>query len=383
MNPPPISPRAGLMIRLALLATSLLLALLGAEIGLRLLAPQTVRHWTPRNPYESDGAGAYRFRPGYRGVLANRTEFETSVRINQEGLRGEEIPRGREGGCRILALGDSFTFGMGVEGEECYIARLSSELDGSGRPVWGLNGGTPGLGVPQEVRWLEQRPDLAPDLVVLAIFVGNDLQDATREWGTWEVVGGRATPSGTYARLRDWLYFHSHLYVLLKSHLPPGVQRPIRALLGWDEPWTVRSARAGFGIYAKQGSDLMSEAVDATGSALDRLLALSRERSFGLAAMLIPDEAQVDPERWRSSLAALGLDNSALDPEEPNRVLGRMLSERGIPTLDLLEPIQQAYREGQRLYFPEDRHWNAAGHHLGARELAGFLEREGLICPEG
>jgi SGNH hydrolase-like domain, acetyltransferase AlgX len=382
VNPPPISRRIGLAIRIALLATSLLVALLGAEVGLRLLAPQTVRYWTPRNPYESDGAGAYRFRPGYRGVLANRTEFETTVRINKAGLRGEEIAPGHEDGCRILALGDSFTFGMGVEGAESYIAQLDSELNTSGHPVQGLNGGTPGLGMPQEVRWLERHPDLAPDLVLLAIFVGNDLQDATREWGTWEVVGGRATPSGTYARLRDWLYFHSHLYVLLKSHLPPGVQRPVRALLGWDEPWTVRSARAGFGIYAKQGSDLMTEAVDATSTALDRLLALSQERSFTLAAMLIPDEAQVDPELWRSSLAALGLDESALDPEEPNRVLGRMLAERGLPTLDLLEPIRRGYRDGQRLYFPEDRHWNAEGHRLGARELAAFLERNGLICPE-
>jgi lysophospholipase L1-like esterase len=383
VNPPSISPRVGLASRLGLLAVSLLVALVGAEVGLRLLAPQTVRYWTPRNPYESDDAGAYRFRPGYRGVLANRTEFETTVRINQEGLRGEEIAPGREGGCRILALGDSFTFGMGVEGTESYIARLASRLVAAGYPVQGLNGGTPGLGVPQEVRWLERRPDLSPDLVVLAIFVGNDLQDATKEWGTWEVVGGRATPSGTYARLRDWLYFHSHLYVLLKSRLPPGVQRPLRALLGWDEPWTVRSARAGFGIYAKQGSELMSEAVDATGAALDQLRELGEERSFTLAAMLIPDEAQVDPERWRSSLAALGLDDSALEPDEPNRVLSRMLAERGIPTLDLLAPIRQAYRQGERLYFPEDRHWNAAGHRLGARELAAFLEREGLLCPEG
>jgi hypothetical protein len=45
----------------------------------------------------------------------------------------------------------------------------------------------------------------------------------------------------------------------------------------------------------------------------------------------------------------------------------------GIPLLDLTPVFQENFEAGHNLYFPDDSHWNAAGHELAAAELAKFM----------
>src|SRR5215470_10405256 len=39
------------------------------------------------------------------------TEFEFTTRINNLGFRGDDVTLSYQGGCRVIALGDSFTYG--------------------------------------------------------------------------------------------------------------------------------------------------------------------------------------------------------------------------------------------------------------------------------
>lgn len=86
---------------------------------------------------------------GFR-LRANHTYTEVGgaeVTTNSRGFRDDELPEPRpSGGLRILALGDSSTFGYGVRREETYPARLERALAGRfpGRAIEVLNAGTPG-----------------------------------------------------------------------------------------------------------------------------------------------------------------------------------------------------------------------------------------------
>ena len=83
------------------------------------------------------------------------------------------------GTLRVLVLGDSFAFGVGAQENETYPVRLQEVLRSRGVRAEVLNAGAPGYGVPDETAWFARwgKP-LAPDVVLVTVFIGNDLQDA-------------------------------------------------------------------------------------------------------------------------------------------------------------------------------------------------------------
>ncbi len=110
-------------------------------------------------------------------------EFEHDAILNSLDLRDSEIPPKEPAEIRILMLGDSFTYGLGVNEEETFVRRterlLRDRLRGEGRPgsIRVVNGGVGG-GPFKEAEWLRDVGlALKPDLVVLGFFIGNDLYD--------------------------------------------------------------------------------------------------------------------------------------------------------------------------------------------------------------
>ena len=51
----------------------------------------------------------------------------------------------------------------------------------------------------------------------------------------------------------------------------------------------------------------------------------------------------------------------------------------GAPMLDLLPALPRSIDQPERLYYPYDKHWTAAGHAVAAREIERFLEERALI----
>jgi lysophospholipase L1-like esterase len=136
-----------------------------------------------------------RFHPGQtRQILAAGGVFMHSAEINDLGFRGQlpDPELDGDGGLRVVCLGDSFTFGWGVEDADTYPVQLEAALEevlaarvagdaahsGPRRSPVGaevLNVGLPGYNTWQEHRLYEKlvRP-MAPDVVVLGWYL-NDL----------------------------------------------------------------------------------------------------------------------------------------------------------------------------------------------------------------
>jgi lysophospholipase L1-like esterase len=105
-----------------------------------------------------------------------------NIRTNSLGLRGAELPGPKQPGeLRILCLGDSVTFGLGLSDEETWPARLATALGDApqlaGRRVRVVSGAVPGWSSVQGMRLLSQRETLDPDVVVFW-FGLNDAKDA-------------------------------------------------------------------------------------------------------------------------------------------------------------------------------------------------------------
>jgi hypothetical protein len=186
---------------LSILVLTAVAALALAEGAVRAFRPQPAFYASP-GLYVADPLVRHRLRPGLRGVVGNWSEFTTRVRINALGIRGPEIGPRRPGVHRMLVLGDSFTFGTGVEEAEAFPAEIADGLTRGGTPAEGVNAGIGGYGVPDEVAWFEHYGmRLHPDLIVLGIFTGNDLQDAApdrpRSTAPRSSTGSSSTPSSS------------------------------------------------------------------------------------------------------------------------------------------------------------------------------------------
>ena len=81
-----------------------------------------------------------RLVPGFAGEHTG-----VQISINSHGMRDREYDaRKPPGSLRILALGDSWTFGVGMESEDTWPKRLEALLTSPGRPVAVMNTGVSG-----------------------------------------------------------------------------------------------------------------------------------------------------------------------------------------------------------------------------------------------
>jgi lysophospholipase L1-like esterase len=161
------------------------------------------------------------FRPLCLGRLAD-TDFST----NSLGLRGPEVAD--DGTHRILAIGDSCTWGWRVSQDESYPAVLKQLLDQweTNRRYSVINAGVPGYTSYQGLLYFRDRGVLLhPELVI----IGFGFNDATRDGDVRDRIAAqqRTLP---FIRLDEVLARHSTLYRWMRyqTYRPPVSDRAVR-----------------------------------------------------------------------------------------------------------------------------------------------------------
>ncbi len=107
-------------------------------------------------------------------------EFDVTVRTNSAGYREDfEFDLAE---VAVAFMGDSFTFGHGVEASERYTnlfaARLNGRIDPKRVVSLGRNDGFQ----PEHYEYfLRKHPELKPQYIVVGLYLGNDLESDIRE----------------------------------------------------------------------------------------------------------------------------------------------------------------------------------------------------------
>ncbi len=181
---------------LGLLVASTLLAVVAAEVGLRLVVGSKERRRELRSMLDrsrdavpesgvenvslrglirasADEARVYELKPGLEARFVG-----VPVRINRDGFRERELATPPPAGTfRVVGLGDSQMFGWGVPAEATYLRVLEERLAARGDPAVyeTVNLAVPGYNAAMEVatyRAVGRR--LEPDLVLVGL-MGNDV----------------------------------------------------------------------------------------------------------------------------------------------------------------------------------------------------------------
>lgn len=378
--------RSSVAARLGLVLFGLLAALLLVEILLRVLGsvllPSNLRLALAvadtvaqqQTLYQQDAELGQVLQPDLDTAISLSGDFSYRLRTSDLGLGGVGFrDRDVQPPVYAVALGDSFTFGLGVDEEDSWVARLQETL---GKEV--VNLGQPGFGPVQEERMVQRyvRP-LRPQVVLWMVFP-NDLEDGLLFNG----MGGVAErPTGRLDRLLGALRPFSRLALLIEFSLGRG---PLVWAEGYERR-TVGDDGAGGGRVARPRPneiffhpDLLARQINLTDPTIDTGWWITRNAIASAAAEVQADGSELilvlAPPRERAYLNLLSADPAV--PYNTDELFGRFKAlgdELGIRVLDLTPAFIQAAQDGDILYFQHDGHWNEAGNALAASAIADFL----------
>lgn len=413
---PRIRPTLGVVaLRFTLMIVSVVLALGFAEGAMRMLpAPPRLQEdaGTPDDAlwvdpdWRSPPPKAYRMDPilGYDNAPSARADVRVAehpgrafrFRTESYGIRRDTdvtIPKPPDV-HRVLVLGDSQTSGY-ANNDETYPGRLEEawQARSPGQTVEVLNAGVDGYGPQQAYLWYRERAaPLDPDLVIFAIYVGNDLSDLAFGDVDGAIIDDEAGRVSPFLTPWTWAQLHSELVkrieppLALRLHDPLerfGVQVGPPVPPAGTEP-LIRVMKECHGCWfqsLRQATRAQSHP-DQIGRSYDRLETLlrllhSRVTANGttLAVLLIPTKNQVEPNDERGAVARaarlLDLDDSVLSYDERAYAGLREVAQRaGVSVIDPLDDLR-ADASGTRLYYRRDWHLNPDGN----RALAAAIDR--------
>jgi lysophospholipase L1-like esterase len=339
----------------------LLLALLGTLVPLSILEFGARPFATAKTSiFEPDPELGWRLAPNARGEWGG-----VRVAINGHGQRGPEVPYARSPGTlRILFLGDSVTFGYGVEPPEATFPYLTArELARHGPPVEVVNTGVGGYSPWQELLVLRREgPRYAPDLVVVG-FVWNDITEKLALIRYGGANRGWQLDRSSASALERWLS-GSGLAALLRAAVA-------RVRFGRDV--SSGAARVEAASVARLAADPEDPDLRRGWVTAFESLARIADEGAGSGARVVlvvfPYAFQLE-----SPLATAG----------PQRKLLAWARARGLPSLDLL-PVLLARARAERRpaadYFSDASHLSAEGHRVVSAGLAVFLTERALLAP--
>lgn len=368
-----MTKRRRLLAALVLPPASVLLLLLMLELGFAIVRPVPFA-LAAALTVDRDPHTAYRLRPGsvvhyHRGIR---------TRVNSAGMRGPDVSPAKNGVFRILAVGDSFTFGTDVGDEEAFPVQLESLLgERDGRPVQVVNSAVPGWGPFQYAQYYEhygRRWD--PDLVLVGFFVGNDAYSPHRRVSDVrltavagrrvrrEVAGDRWLPA------KVWLYEHSHLARWITNQKLVVAEDFTRDDCQAFSPSLIDMERSTLRVHLRRGRRAERSVWRSFGQILRIQRALEAD-GIPLLVVLIPTETQIHPALARRVIPPQ--QRSAYDLDMPNTLLRELFEAQGITVVDLVQPLRKAQRAGGPCLYMNDAHWTPAAHRLAAKIIAARL----------
>jgi lysophospholipase L1-like esterase len=161
--------------KLALTTGTLVVLLALTEVGVRWFGPR-IEYVPMAQSVRPDPLLGYRLSEGYDSRRVGGAE-QGHVQVSEQGFRDRLFDAREQSDLRILALGDSYTYGHAVEPSLLYTEILEQTLQERfpERRVAVLNTGVPSWATFQQARLLDEvGPRFQPDLVLLQ-FCFNDL----------------------------------------------------------------------------------------------------------------------------------------------------------------------------------------------------------------
>ena len=347
-NHPSKLPEPTLFGKILALTIGLVLLVIIAEICTRMIMP----HW---KNFQSGSFMRLTQVPGHTNVTTgvpgfddyfaqNNGDFKVRIEINDFGLRNPDPVNKAD--KRIWVIGDSMTFGWGVEQEQMYSSLLANI---SGHKTYNI--ASPGTTVCGYQALVGRMPkNKKPSAVVVGLILENDILRYNCKAQAQENKSNFKLPEAhTFFDFKKFLTHNLALYnfVALSLKKIPLINSTLVYLGLVAEPHT----------YHQKFRD--DELFDATRETVQELSNLKRQFPFGT-----PFAVLIAPARFEIK------DSSPLYQKLRKEIINA-LDKVDITTID---PIDGFLEYGfSATHFAHDGHWNVLGHQIAATAINNWI----------
>lgn len=318
----------------------------------------------------------WRMKPQWVG-RHRHYDFDVGYTINQYGFRGDFAERNAGQSGRVTAfVGDSFTFGLGVNDQETFVYWLNARSDSVHSY---LNFAVPGYSTDQELLLVEQRVfSFAPDVILLVVYLGNDLFDnelafplqANNAKPYFELEGDqlslRNTPVPLQTKPQQQAGKDLSQMVLGGVEPEQGFIREILQKSAFFRLW--ESSLADYPKLSGHFETRFEYPLRLFSALINRLKSRCDQQKVELRLVLMPGRSFVESPGSPSQQYQDFLRSKIL-------LLGEHID---VSVVDLAGHLKSHYQEyKERLFYPNEGHLTPQGHERVAQFLKGILDRSG------
>jgi lysophospholipase L1-like esterase len=346
-------------------------------------------------------------------------EFQYLMRTNSQGLRYDDIPLKKPSGAhRVFVVGDSFTEGMGVEGNETFSSILERTFTSEGHPSNFINAGLTGTGPEAYARvFFGVGLGYQPDALLICIFGQNDVSDTPETLSPAELHPERYVPAQGIKRIVYRLYPHTYSALYLarqakavapakNSDFIGEVTERARALginadqiARWEATLPrdlVNAVNAGrfngavlsHGLlrpyYVTDALDIDTPRAERKWAsmvvALNEMVTAAKANNIAVAIAYLPSAAQYDSSAYDAKdlakrVGVVFRERWLNGESEVEKRLATWSGEQRVPFFSLTPTFRQQMKLGKRFNWPLDGHWNPQGHVVAAEGIHDWLRQ--------
>ena len=298
---------------------------------------------------------------GYE-LVPGSVAFEDNAwyRINQDGIRDRDYPRTKLNGTyRIAALGDSCTFGLGLELEDTWPKQLERELQSTNPLLEVINFGVMGYNTPQEAERIQDKVlGYSPDLIIIGYSL-NDIGVLSRERRVLNTYKGYESFFTTGIGFLDKLLPHFKTFLLIKNRFYLKKTNADKAPPQYSKDG-VKLLKAGYDRYFFEA---YQEAEN--GNILNAAFAKIRDLTQPQIPVLFVIHTELQE-----------MDHYLFT--EIHEIVKKLCQDYGFPVLDPLTEML-TYKARDLRISPANIHPNALGNKIFSQAIARYLRAASLV----
>jgi hypothetical protein len=370
--------------RILLFAAIMLAEFAAFEAGLRLKGGSEAAP-VFQQLFTRDAEVGLRLKPGARAHFKTAS-FETDIVINSSGTRDDDIGPKPPHERRIVVLGDSLVMAVQVQAAETFCARLQARLNADppepGARYRVINAGIQGYGPVEELTFFDKvARRFEPDLVLVALFVGNDAMEASDSGGALLPAPARAPAEAAAARpiARSTSPFPVWMRRVVRRSMVLQIVR-LRGIALLDRFGQIHPVDRALTLYLPAVPPDMARGLAVTRVAVERIAGLAAAGGAKTAVLLVPARFQVDEEDYQNLKAVVADSGETLVRDAATDRFQQALAGLPIPVMDAL-PVLRAPGPATRVFFQDTAHLTVFGHQVLAAGIDRFLRASNLLVP--
>lgn len=313
-------------------------------------------------------------------------DFDTEVTINSLGLRDKNRTMEKDNDTyRILIVGDSFTYGFGVNNNESYPAVLESLLNGQASDtkfeVWNAGFAS---GYTEDTFYLYLREvgvQFNPDMIIVGLYVENDILDFLKNSYVFDDAGKLTRITSDFYHVENGKLRRMDTTEMSSAERAFFFAKKLflrysRAYSYFYNIFSTMLAKENNPIFDNEYSDVIEENFEKTKYYLGQIKELSVQNNITFAIILLPGKISSD-ELWENYLSK----NPKSVRDKPEKILLSYCQEINVTCLNLWSYFTDS-TDGEKYYFEHDAHWSKEGNQKGAEIIYELLLSENIVKHE-